>query len=106
MPLVVTDGCLILITSNRLPSQPISAIRSTLDVEREQPPVKEKKWRKARVNCDNNGIMPLIVFGSGMFGKDGVPLKGHQSGMVGILWRELRRGKPTARLLSLKSMNI
>ncbi|KAL1927793.1 hypothetical protein VTP01DRAFT_3614 [Rhizomucor pusillus] len=85
-----------------LPSQPISAIRSTLDVEREQPPVKEKKWRKARVNCDNNGIMPLIVFGSGMFGKDGVPLKGRQSGVVGILWRELKKREANSEVTVVK----
>ncbi|KAL1930767.1 hypothetical protein VTP01DRAFT_10929 [Rhizomucor pusillus] len=32
----------------------------------------------------------IVVFGSGMFGKD-VPLKGQQSGVVGILWKELKK---------------
>ncbi|KAL1931374.1 hypothetical protein VTP01DRAFT_9516 [Rhizomucor pusillus] len=86
----------------QLPSQPISAIRSTLDMEREQPPAKEKKWRKARVNCDNNVKMPLIVFRSGMFGKDGVPLKGHQSGAVGILWRELKKREANGEVAVVK----
>lgn len=71
-------------------------------MEREQPPAKEKKWRKARVNCDNNGIMPLIVFGSGMFDKDGVPLKGHQSGVVGILWRELKKREANGEVAVVK----
>ncbi|KAL1929249.1 hypothetical protein VTP01DRAFT_2308 [Rhizomucor pusillus] len=89
--------------STKLPSQPISAIRSTLDMEREQPPAKGKKWRKARVNCDNNGKMTLIVFGSGMFGKkDGVPLKGHQSGVVGILCRELKKREANGEVAVVK----
>ncbi|KAL1933455.1 hypothetical protein VTP01DRAFT_7545 [Rhizomucor pusillus] len=35
--------------------------------------------------------MPLIAFGDGMFGKDGVKIKGHESGIVGILYRMLKR---------------
>ncbi|KAL1935760.1 hypothetical protein VTP01DRAFT_4900 [Rhizomucor pusillus] len=35
--------------------------------------------------------MPLIVFGDGMFGKDGVKIKGHENGIAGIPYRMLKR---------------
>ncbi|KAL1935442.1 hypothetical protein VTP01DRAFT_4582 [Rhizomucor pusillus] len=46
--------------------------------------------------------MPLIVFGSGIFGKDGVPLKSHQSGVVGILWRELKKREANGEVAVVK----
>lgn len=35
--------------------------------------------------------MPLVFFGDGMFGKDCNRIKGHESGVVGILWKMLKR---------------
>lgn len=37
-----------------------------------------------------------------MFGKDGVPLKGHQSGVVGILWRELKKREANGEVAVVK----
>ncbi|EPB81929.1 hypothetical protein HMPREF1544_11350 [Mucor circinelloides 1006PhL] len=42
--------------------------------------------------------IPLIVFGAGMFGKDAVKLKGHRCGVVGKLFRTLKRREAEGRL--------
>lgn len=77
------------ITIYRIPCQPISAVRSTLLEENR--PHKEKKWQRVKGVSTAKDKMPLIVFGDGMFGKDGVKIKGHESGIVGILYRMLKR---------------
>lgn len=49
----------------------------------------------------------IIVFRDGMFGKDGNKLKGHESGLVGTLWKMLKRRKRREETLRLqRSMNI
>ncbi|KAL1930308.1 hypothetical protein VTP01DRAFT_1462 [Rhizomucor pusillus] len=73
----------------RIPCQPISAVRSTLLEENR--PHKEKKWQRVKGVSTAKDKMLLIVFGDGMFGKDRVKIKGHESGIVGILYRILKR---------------
>ena len=47
---------------------------------------------------DKNKV-PLIVFGNGMFGKDLVKLKGIRCGVVGVMWRCLKKREAAGDLL-------
>lgn len=46
--------------------------------------------------------MPFVVFGAGMFGKDGAPLKGQKSGVVNILWKELKKREANGEVVVVK----
>ncbi|KAG2233119.1 hypothetical protein INT48_005863 [Thamnidium elegans] len=37
--------------------------------------------------------MPLVIFGDGMFNKDGIKVKGHQHGIASIIYKNLKREK-------------
>ncbi|CEP17611.1 hypothetical protein [Parasitella parasitica] len=45
--------------------------------------------------------VPLIVFGSGMFGKDSVKLKGNKTGVTDILWRAIKKREKEGDLLAI-----
>jgi hypothetical protein len=49
------------------------------------------------------GKMPMVVFGSGMFGKDSIHFKGHRHGVVGKIYAHL---KHRASLGELCLLNI
>ncbi|KAI7899133.1 uncharacterized protein BX663DRAFT_554328 [Cokeromyces recurvatus] len=51
---------------------------------------KKIKRRSAKFSQDAAKV-PLIVFGAGMFGKDGVNLKGNKCGATGVLLRAIKR---------------
>ncbi|KAI7901591.1 uncharacterized protein BX663DRAFT_562075 [Cokeromyces recurvatus] len=51
---------------------------------------KKVKRRPAKFSQDVAKV-PLIVFGAGMFGKDGVNLKGDKCRATGVLWRAIKR---------------
>ena len=36
-----------------------------------------------------------------MFGRDGVPIKGHMSGVVGVLWRKLKQKEKLGELVAI-----
>lgn len=42
--------------------------------------------------------MPLVVFGSGMFGKNNVKIKGHRAGLLNVLYRMLKRREARGEL--------
>jgi hypothetical protein len=45
--------------------------------------------------------MPLVVFGTGMVGKDGVHLKGHRHGVTGKLYQHLKHREALGELCLL-----
>lgn len=51
---------------------------------------------------ENKGKVPLIVFGTGQFGKDLVELKGNRREVRGFFWRALKRGEAVGDLLVVK----
>ncbi|KAI8975517.1 hypothetical protein BDF20DRAFT_612251 [Mycotypha africana] len=51
----------------------------------------KNKWKPDPFSVGNIRKVPLIVFGSSMFGKSAVPIKGHKTGAVGVLWGVLKR---------------
>ncbi|GAA5809410.1 hypothetical protein MFLAVUS_002818 [Mucor flavus] len=59
---------------------------------------KKQKWKPA-LYLESKTKIPLIVFGAGMFGKDAVKLKGHRCGIVGKLFRTLKRREAEGRLI-------
>ncbi|GAA5812184.1 hypothetical protein MFLAVUS_005634 [Mucor flavus] len=59
---------------------------------------KKQKWKPAPY-LESKTKIPLIVFGAGMFGKDAVKLKGHRCGVVGKLFRTLKRREAEGRLI-------
>lgn len=44
-------------------------------------------------------MVPLVVFGDGMFGKDNVKMKGHRSGVVGKLFKTLKKREAEGHLI-------
>lgn len=85
--------------TSRLPIQNESAVRSTLQEDKNKPDMKQKKWAKAKFTPNSEGKLPLVVFGNGMFGKDNVPMKGHRPGLVGVLYRMLKRREARGELV-------
>lgn len=77
----------------RIPKQPVSAVRSCAH--------REKKWRCPKATPDNNGAMPLLVFGAGMFGNE-CRYKGHRKTAVSKLWKSLKRREARGEALVLK----
>ncbi|KAL9538006.1 hypothetical protein PS6_011654 [Mucor atramentarius] len=59
---------------------------------------KKQKWKSAPYLESKTKIL-LIVFGAGMFSKDAVKLKGHRCGVVGTLFRTLKRREVEGRLI-------
>ncbi|PHZ09882.1 uncharacterized protein RHIMIDRAFT_261113 [Rhizopus microsporus ATCC 52813] len=49
------------------------------------------KWRSLLFEDSSKEMIPLVVFGAGMFGKDNVKLKGHRCGVVGKLFKTLKK---------------
>ncbi|KAG2235217.1 hypothetical protein INT48_003561, partial [Thamnidium elegans] len=45
--------------------------------------IKENKWKPLKFKEDRQKV-PLIVFGSGMFGKNTLKLKGLRAGVTGV----------------------
>lgn len=78
---------IVTIFHQRIPLQPVSAMRSTVNLSAE----KEYKWTREKKIQRRKEKMPLIVFGDGMFGKDGTRLKGHESGVTNVLWKMLKQ---------------
>lgn len=84
--------------SSRLPIQPESAVRSTLQRENSESAA-ERKWKKAKFKTNTDGKLPLIAFGNGMFGKDNAPIKGYRSDLVNVLYRMLKRREARGELV-------
>lgn len=83
--LLLADALTIIYRDYRRKDGPMSSVRSTI-TNRRLP-----RWEKRKVNPDNDGKMPIIVFGAGMFGQVGKRrYKGHPSGVVGKLWKSLK----------------
>ncbi|KAI8997611.1 hypothetical protein BDB01DRAFT_893114 [Pilobolus umbonatus] len=59
---------------------------------------KKQKWKPAPY-LESKTKTPLIVFGAGMFGNDAVKLKGRRCGVVGKLFRTLKRREAEGRLI-------
>ncbi|KAL1933262.1 hypothetical protein VTP01DRAFT_7352 [Rhizomucor pusillus] len=85
--------------TSRLPIQNEFAVRSTLQEDKNKPDMKQKKWAKAKFTPNSEGKLPLVVFGNGMFGKENIPMKGHRSGLIGVLYRMLKRREARGELV-------
>lgn len=62
---------------------------------------RSEKWKPSSFVEENKEKVPLVVFGNGMFGKDVVKLKGLRCGVVGILWRCLKKKEAAGELLAI-----
>ncbi|KAI7900981.1 uncharacterized protein BX663DRAFT_438345, partial [Cokeromyces recurvatus] len=60
---------------------------------------KQNKWKPIKYQQDSTKV-PLIVFGSGMFGKDNVKLKGLRCGIVGKLYKLLKKREAEGQLIA------
>jgi transposase-like protein len=61
---------------------------------------REQKWRPAKFQQEKSKI-PLVIFGSGMFGKDLVKLKGIRCGLTGVFWRTLKKREAAGDLIAV-----
>ncbi|KAL0078188.1 hypothetical protein F4703DRAFT_1797202 [Phycomyces blakesleeanus] len=59
---------------------------------------KKDKWKPTKYQQDSTKA-PLAVFGSGMFGKYYVKLKGHGCGVVGKRYKLLKKGEAEGQLI-------
>ncbi|KAI9253090.1 hypothetical protein EDC94DRAFT_620197 [Helicostylum pulchrum] len=64
-------------------------------------PVTTPFSRHGKFKKFDNGKMPLVIFGDGMFNKDGVHFKGHQHGITSIVYKNLRRREKLGELCLL-----
>jgi hypothetical protein len=62
---------------------------------------RKNKWKPKRWLPQDKSKIPLIVFGDGVFGKDSVKMKGLRCGVVGILWKALKRREAEGGLLAV-----
>ncbi|GAA5814925.1 hypothetical protein MFLAVUS_008428 [Mucor flavus] len=60
---------------------------------------KSGKWKPSMFHEKDKSKVPLIVFGNEMFGKDLVKLKGLRCGVVGIMWRCLKKREAAVDLV-------
>ncbi|KAI8973180.1 hypothetical protein BDF20DRAFT_945378 [Mycotypha africana] len=61
----------------------------------------KNKWKPEPFSVGDTKNIPLIVVGNGMFGKSAMPIKGHKTGVVGVLWRALKRREAAGDLLTI-----
>ncbi|OAD77825.1 hypothetical protein PHYBLDRAFT_141686 [Phycomyces blakesleeanus NRRL 1555(-)] len=59
---------------------------------------KRDRWKPTKYQQDSTKV-PLLVFGSGMFGKDDVKLKRHRCGAVGKLYKLLKKQEAEGQLI-------
>ena len=83
----------------RLPIQPESAVRSTVRPSNASEPGKEKHFKKAKFTAHADGRLPLIIFGNGIFGKDGMKIKGYRHGLVKVFYQMLKRREARGELV-------
>ncbi|KAI8977188.1 hypothetical protein BDF20DRAFT_941593, partial [Mycotypha africana] len=69
--------------------------------EKEEADARENKWKPEPFSVGDTKKIPLIVVGNGMIGKTAVPIKGHKTGVVGVLWRALKRREAAGDLLTI-----
>ncbi|KAG0165793.1 hypothetical protein DFQ30_007988 [Apophysomyces sp. BC1015] len=60
-----------------------------------------RTWKRTKSHPCNDGKMPLIVFGAGMFGNN-CHYKGHRKAAVNKLWGSLKRREARGEVLVLK----
>lgn len=63
--------------------------------------IRKGKWKPLGFTPPDKTKVPLIIFGDGMFGKDGVKIKGIRTGVVGKLWRCIKRREALGDLLAI-----
>ncbi|CEG78374.1 hypothetical protein RMATCC62417_12992 [Rhizopus microsporus] len=59
------------------------------------------EWRSLIFEDSSKEMIPLVVFGAGMFGKDNVKLKGHRCGVVGKLLKTLKKRDAEDHLIAV-----
>jgi tRNA U34 5-carboxymethylaminomethyl modifying enzyme MnmG/GidA len=62
--------------------------------------VKIRQWRKAKINIDNQGKMPLIVFGNGLFNP--MAIRGHQAAPIKKIFSNLKQRERLGQALVLE----
>ncbi|KAI7873225.1 uncharacterized protein EV154DRAFT_556343 [Mucor mucedo] len=58
------------------------------------------KWKPLPYKEDKSKV-PLVVFGTGMFGKDLVKLKRLECGVTGVMWRSLKKREAACELIAI-----
>ncbi|KAI7900310.1 uncharacterized protein BX663DRAFT_488513 [Cokeromyces recurvatus] len=93
-----SNSFLIVGTSRKRQSSETKNIKR--QAKRQRVDVAKVKRRPAKFSQDAAKVL-LIVFGVGMFGKDGVNLKGNKCRATGVLWRAIKRREKEGGLLAI-----
>ena len=76
----------------------VSAIRLTITLQ----PRPQHIFRAVRFTVNTTGKLPLVVFGDGMFlNKNLGKIRGKNSSIVGVIWRELKRRERSGDLVTV-----